>query len=248
MKIEQERMEKIFWSIDEVQQPLSDLEAELLAALLKHLEGKLNQGFKKVLDVACGWGRHHRVLRKRGFEVHGVDLNQLFIERARKLHKGFEDRYRVGDIRSLPYQDESFDVVLSFFTSFGYFDDGENEKCLREMHRVLRKGGVLILETLNRVWAKYNFVPIYAQGVGEEFLLLNRGRWQENFWVWKRVLYERETMKKLVEKEMRLRFYSREELDKLAGKLGYEPIMALSGLSARPFKPSSQRMLLVYRK
>ncbi len=59
--------------------------------------------------------------------------------------------YVHGDMRSLPWPDGSFDGVVSWFTSFGYFGDSENRNVLRETHRVLRPGGRLLLETPNLV-------------------------------------------------------------------------------------------------
>jgi SAM-dependent methyltransferase len=61
---------------------------------------------------------------------------------------GVSVEYKLGDLRELPF-DGPFDAVLCWFTSFGYFDD-ENYRVLRELRRVLRPGGRLLIETMHR--------------------------------------------------------------------------------------------------
>ena len=75
----------------------------------------------------------------------------LFLDQARRdaSERGVEVDYVLGDMRSLPWPDHRFDRVISWFTSFGYFDDTENHQVLSEAHRVLRPGGRLLLENNN---------------------------------------------------------------------------------------------------
>ncbi len=61
-----------------------------------------------------------------------------------------EVTYRRGDLRDLPVEEGEFDAAVNWFTSFGYFDDEENQLVLREFHRVLRPGGRLLIEMMNR--------------------------------------------------------------------------------------------------
>ncbi len=105
----------------------------------------------EVLDLACGHGRIANRLAGRGARVTGVDATPLFLTRARTeaAAAGIEVDYVEGDMRMLPYPDRSFDRVLSWFTSFGYFADGDNRRVLREVCRVLRPGGKLLIETNN---------------------------------------------------------------------------------------------------
>jgi SAM-dependent methyltransferase len=75
----------------------------------------------------------------------------LFLERARAeaAAGGLPVEYVEGDMRSLPWADGSFDPVISWFTSFGYFSDEENRRVLQEAYRVLRPGGRLLIENNN---------------------------------------------------------------------------------------------------
>lgn len=105
----------------------------------------------EVLDLACGHGRIARRLAARGARVTGLDATPLFLSRAREdaAAAGVEASFVEGDMRALPFADESFDRVVSFFTSFGYFSEEENRRVLAEMRRVLRPGGRLLIEANN---------------------------------------------------------------------------------------------------
>ncbi len=118
--------------------------------LLDNLVGwlRLKPG-ARVLDLACGRGRHSVDLRRRGFDVTGVDLAAASIAHARQ----FEDahlRFRVHDMRTSMGEPGQYDCVLNLFTSFGYFNsEAENVLVLRAIAEALRPGGELVLDYLN---------------------------------------------------------------------------------------------------
>ena len=114
-------------------------------------------GDETVLDAPCGHGRISNRLAQRGIEVVGVDSTELFLERARADGNGAVE-YLQGDLRALPVGGP-FDVVLSWFTSFGYFDDDGNRQVLSEYRRVLRPGGRLLLELHNHDEIVRRFTP-----------------------------------------------------------------------------------------
>src|SRR5690606_23672422 len=97
-----------------------------------------------VLDAPCGHGRIANLLAADGFRVTGVDLTDLFLDRARADAErlGVAVDYRRGDLREFPVPGP-FDAVICWFTSFGYFDDHDNRRVLAEFFRVLRPGGCL---------------------------------------------------------------------------------------------------------
>jgi len=121
------------------------IESEYIVFLIKLAKKMLGKSYRRILDLACGTGRYHKYLREDGFEVYGVDLNEELIRLAKKRNKGFEDYYKVEDMRSINYIEE-FDVVLNWYTSFGYFSDEDNKLVLRNALRALRPKGILILD------------------------------------------------------------------------------------------------------
>lgn len=107
----------------------------------------------RVLDLACGLGRHAIAMAKLGYQVTGVDFNPRYLENAAAEadRAGVEVRWMVGDMRSL-HVEEGFDGVYSYFTSFGYFSDRENEKVISNIVQSLRHSGRFLLDMANRDW------------------------------------------------------------------------------------------------
>ena len=115
-------------------------------------------GGECALDVCCGGGRHAEAFTDRGLDTWGVDLSMLLLARGtgRPLLAG---RLVQGDLRFLPFR-PVFDLVFNLFTSFGYFStEDEDRRALEEMVRVLRPGGRLVLDHMNRAFVERSFVP-----------------------------------------------------------------------------------------
>jgi SAM-dependent methyltransferase len=102
------------------------------------------QAPRAVLDLACGAGRHTAALRQHGLRALGVDLSVTLLLRGVGLPRV------AADMRGLPFASGTFDWVLNFFTSFGYFEtERENFQVLEEVVRVLAPGGRLVLDFMN---------------------------------------------------------------------------------------------------
>jgi SAM-dependent methyltransferase len=83
--------------------------------------------------------------------VTGLDATAMFLEIAQidAERRGVDVDYVLGDMRNLPWT-ERFAVVISWFTSFGYFDDEQNRIVLHEVRRCLRPGGLFLLDLNHR--------------------------------------------------------------------------------------------------
>jgi SAM-dependent methyltransferase len=102
----------------------------------------------KVLDLACGKGRHSIYVNSLGYTTTGVDLSPDSIKKA-KFSETKNLDFFVHDMREV-IADRRFDVVLNLFTSFGYFTTlKENEQVFNAVHEYLNPDGVLVIDFLN---------------------------------------------------------------------------------------------------
>lgn len=117
----------------------------------------------KVLDLCCGQGRHSLELARRGFQhVEGLDRSHYLIQKAKAQSRldGLFVPFREGDARKLPYPADNFDVVLILGNSFGYFETIQDDlRILKEVSRVLKPGGRLLVDVADGEFLKQNFQP-----------------------------------------------------------------------------------------
>jgi SAM-dependent methyltransferase len=101
-----------------------------------------------MLDLACGKGRYSIALNRMGYNVTGIDLSQTKIEAA----KHFQNNslvFAVNDMR-MPLEQNKYDYVFNLFTSFGYFDnEEENKTVLTNVFNSLKKSGIFVLDYVN---------------------------------------------------------------------------------------------------
>jgi SAM-dependent methyltransferase len=93
-------------------------------------------------DMGCGPGHVARYLDERGARAVGIDLSPALVEHARRLNPGI--KFRQGDMRSLDIEDEAFGGITAFY-SIIHIPRADVVSVLREMRRVLRPGGLLLL-------------------------------------------------------------------------------------------------------
>ncbi len=115
----------------------------------------------RILDIACGAGRHMLAFTEIGAQVTGVDLSEILLDKARKrFDEAGQNAILIrSDMRSLPFTDQ-FDGATMWFTSFGYFPtETEDLIVLTELTRVLRQCGWWWIDIPNPVYLKANLVP-----------------------------------------------------------------------------------------
>lgn len=124
----------------------------------------------RVLDLACGAGRHQLALQRHGFEVVGVDLSLTLLATPPPALGRV-----AGDMRNLPFRGGSFAWVLNFFTSFGYFEsERENFRVLEEIVRLLQPGGRFLIDFLNRERVLADLKAHESQTIGGRDVAIER--------------------------------------------------------------------------
>lgn len=101
---------------------------------------------KKVLDAACGEGFGASILAKTAGIVWGIDISSEAIEYANNNYRSYNLHYKQGTVEKLEFEDNSFDVVVSFET-IEHVDEEVQHKFLLEIKRVLKDDGLLIIST-----------------------------------------------------------------------------------------------------
>lgn len=131
-------------------------EAQEAVELYREVVGP--QPGSRILDLACGAGRHLRELRAAGLDATGLDLSMVLLRTGRS--RAASDPLVRGDMRALPFSGRAFEGLTSFFTSFGYFADPvDDRRVLLEMARVLAPGGAFMLDFLNEARVRRELVP-----------------------------------------------------------------------------------------
>lgn len=102
----------------------------------------------RVLDLACGKGRHSIYLNKKGFDVTGIDLSEKSISCA-KTSENETLHFYMHDMRKL-FRTNYFDVVLNLFTSFGYFEQERDDMAtINAVYKSLKPNGTFVMDFMN---------------------------------------------------------------------------------------------------
>ena len=216
-------------------------EAREAVALLKESGGHRPED--RVLDLACGGGRHLAELSRIGCCAVGLDLSIPLLRKARGVAP--DANLVRGDMRVLPFATGAFDVVTSYFTSFGYFDEeGDDLRVLHEVRRVLRDGGCFLLDFLNAHQVKANLKSEDRQTVSGTRVVQERELVEGGRIVEKRITIKGEAGSDRVFVE-RVRLYEPGELDDMLREAQLVPGPRFGGYDAQPFDTSSTRYIVM---
>lgn len=197
-----------------------------------------------VLDLACGKGRHSRILHAMGYRVDGVDLSPASVAEARKttapgLH------FRTGDMRQ-PQGSGNYDLVLNLFTSFGYFEsEEENLLTLRSIAASLRPGGLLVIDYFNAERAIAGLIPLQETIKGGIRFRIEKS--VENKVICKRISFRDEGRDWFFEE--RVQALCEPDFRRYFEKTGFEVVLLSGNYALEPFRVSeSDRLIAVARK
>jgi SAM-dependent methyltransferase len=211
----------------------------------------LVQSGGQIFDLACGHGRHSLELAKRGFHIVGLDLSARFIEMARQSAREANlsnAEFVVGDMRE-SYFVNRFDAAFCYFTSFGYFDDDENQKVLQNVSQALVKGGMFLLETVNRDWTihKVENQPRRWDEVEADFFILEDISFNAHTSRihTKRIIFDKDQRRST---EYDIKLYTHAELEDMLEEAGFQVVSTYGSKELTPYAVSSPRMAIVSKK
>lgn len=203
----------------------------------------------RVLDLACGQGRHAHLLAEAGYDVDGLDYSRDMLKAAKARGTGKTLRYTRGDMRRLPLRwTRRFDGVVNLFTSFGFFDDpADDAKVLRQVARVLKRGGVFVWQGGNRDALTDRFLRgdawVTADGTevrqDRSFDPVSGFLTIESTWTRKR---------KVERRAHRIRLYTATHLAAMLDDAGFHLVGAYDGFTDAPLGLRAHEMLLVARR
>jgi len=138
-------------------------------------------GNSKMLDVACGKGRHSFALANKGFDVTGIDIAFPSIDEAKKMEHERLHFYQ-HDMR-LPFWINYFDYAFNFFTSFGYFKtEREHNNALRTIAQSIKPKGTLVIDYLNVAFIENSLQPLTITTVDDVEFTISRWHTENHFY------------------------------------------------------------------
>lgn len=211
-------------------------EAERVVSLIERtLRGT---SVSRVLDLACGAGRHSKVLCRRWWTA-GLDLSEVLLKLAHR--EGVEAALVRGDMRILPFRDSAFDLVVNLFTSFGYFSDDESHlHVVREVSRVTAQGGGFALDFLNTTRLRNALVPYDEREIGGQVIEQRREISEDGRFVIKRICL-RGAGKEFTE---RVRLFDPGDLSAMMTAAGFKVVATYGNYDGDPLGPDSPRAII----
>lgn len=195
----------------------------------------------RILDLACGPGRHAARLQARGARVVGFDLSMPLLSRARHGNPPV-DRLVRGDMRVLPFGDASFELVTNLFTSFGYFArDEQHADVIRQVARIVGPGGHFVFDYLNAPQVRASLVPHEERRMESQTVVINRSITDDGQFVQKE-MHLVDDGRTFVE---RVRLFEPDEIERLLADAGFTIRDRFGDYRGSPASPAAPRAIFV---
>ena len=239
---------KNIWSLDIKNHSWVEATKQQVDFIIKTLDLRKDQ---RILDLACGFGRHSLELSRRGFQVVRADITKDYITDAENTAKkeDLSARFILSDIRDLKFNQE-FDVVLNLADgAIGYLEnDSENLKIFNVIADALKPGGKHFMDLCNAEYAKLHF-PATSWEAGENALSLSSFEWNGEkkimLYGGKTISYGEPLVKPEILRGDTIRLYSHDELDEILETRNMMIIQTYSNYYGKPETPK-ELQLMVY--
>jgi SAM-dependent methyltransferase len=208
-------------------------------------------GYKEgpVLDLCCGPGRHSLALAKRGIQVTAVDRSEFLLRKAKEeaAKSNLEIEFVSDDMRHFVRCD-SFSLILNMFTSFGYFDDKEDDlKVLQNAYQSLKPEGAILIDIFGKEPLARKYQSTISTDCGDGLLLIPRNEICED---WTRCQNEWILVKDGTAKtfNFQTRLYSGQEMKDILHKAEFEEVNVFGDLDGNKYGIDAERLIAVGRK
>ena len=222
--------------------PDTDVEIDFLLDALRP------EADARFLDVGCGYGRHAIPLAQKGYRTVGIDRSPAMLDAARRAAVQADLCIPLvrADMRTLPFC-ETFDIALSLFSSFGYFDaEDDNFRALQSIADALAPGGRFLIETANRDFVVRHFSPV--QVYRPEGMLLIEERQFDPISSRSRVDVTVIREGKETRLHHSIRLYTFTELEMLLAAAGLTPIAVWGDFQGDDYTCDSPHMIVLSEK
>ncbi len=210
---------------------------------------------ESLLDIACGQGRHLIELAKDdSYLLSGIDRSRYLIQRAKNncKRKGLSVNFKEGDARKLPFDTDSFDYITILGNSFGYFETAEDDvKVLKEIFRVLKPGGKLLMDVADGKFLRENFAARSWEWIDKKyFVCRERSLAADNERLISREVVTHTEKGVVVDQFYAERLYDKKTLSELALRAGFQESifydnLELESMDSKDLGMMSNRIILV---
>jgi SAM-dependent methyltransferase len=214
-----------------------------------HFSELTGSAFSRVLDLCCGPGRHSIPLAKRGALVTGVDRTSFLLKKARDRAKseGLDIEWIQQDMRTF-VRPGKFDLAISLFTSFGYFEnENENLIVLRNVHSSLVPGGFFIVDVMGKEVLARRFAPSAVEEHSDGTMMVQRREiiadWSRTKATW--LFIENNHVTRW---ELNTALYSGQELANLLRTAGFADVRLYGTWNGAPYDLNAERLIAVAGK
>jgi len=202
------------------------------------IENKINLSKEMtILDLCCGEGRHSILFHEKGYAIKGIDQSVVLIGQGKMKYPMLD--LSVGDMRSIIGK---YDLILSLFTSFGYFDnDDENYNILKSISNSLNSDGYFWFDYLNSYNVISNLVPFSEKEISENITVTENRRIKNNMII-KDIKFGDH------EYQERVKLYNKDELLEMFTQNGIFPLEIYGDYKGNEWEKDSKRTIIFGKK
>ena len=206
--------------------------------LIKKL--KIKKG-SKILDLACGVGRHSFYLNKKGMNVIGIDNSENNINKAKKIENTYL-KFKKKEMTEDYGQD--FDFIFNLFTSFGYINEEHNFNTFKSINNSLVNQGILVIDYLNVFRIKEELIEKETKKIRNIIFNIKRS-FKDNFIVKKIKIKDNNEIFYFEERVMELTL---NDFKKYLKKFNFKILDVYGNYNLDNYNKNSERLIMIIKK